>query len=245
LNFFPSGSKLEVSLRETSMTELDPVQEKFKVVDPQIPGVPVAKKARAGATNATSLPVAVWLTIAIGTVLMVGASFFWWFSLAAKKADRVAAEIGPAAATPVAAPIAPVEKVALGPGEIGATSEFAGPWSSKQFVMQDPVTKLRVPATVVKLPGGGYWGFSMIEPFGQCHLEYVTDLKRLESYYGFRASHPMVGDPCSRSVFDLTKYGPGIDGLVRGEMVQGSGLRPPMAIEVKVEGSKIVAIRME
>jgi len=227
------------------MTELDPVQEKFKVVDPQIPGVPVVKKARAGATNATSLPVAVWLTIAIGAVLMVGASFFWWFSLASKRADRISAEVVPVAVTPAAAPVAPVEKAALGPGEIGSTSEFASPWSAKQFVMQDPVTKLHVPATVVKLPGGAYWAFSMIEPFGQCHLEYVTDLNRLESYYGFRASHPMVADPCSKSVFDLTKYGPGINGLVRGEMVRGAGLRPPIAIEVRVEGNRIVAVRME
>jgi hypothetical protein len=227
------------------MTELDPVQEKFKVVDPQIPGVPVAKKVVPGAASATSLPVAVWLTIAIGAVLMVGASFFWWFSLASKRADRIAAEVAPAAATPAAAPVAPVEKVALGPGEIGSTSEFTAPWSAKQFVMQDPVTKLHVPATVVKLPGGAYWAFSMIEPFGQCHLEYVTDLNRLESYYGYRASHPMVGDPCSKSVFDLTRYGPGINGLVRGEMVRGSGLRPPIAIEVRVEGNKILAVRME
>jgi hypothetical protein len=245
LNFSPHGSKLDVSLVETIMTEQDPAQEKFDVVEPQIPGVPVARKNAKGSGNAKALPVAVWLAIAIGAVMMVGASFFWWFSLASKKADNVSAEVMPAAATPAAAPIAPVEKVAQGPGEIGSTSEFAAPWSSKQFVMQDPVTKLKVPATVVKLPGGAYWGFSMIEPFGQCRLEYITDMKRLESYYSFRASHPMVGDPCSRSVFDLTKYGPGIDGLVRGEMVQGSGLRPPMAIEVRVQGSKVVAVRME
>ncbi len=227
------------------MTEQDPAVEKFKVVEPQIPGVPVAKRAAAGSSTATNLPIAVWLTIAIGAVLMVGASFFWWFSLASKRADRSSAEVPPAVVTPAAAPIAPVERVAQGPGEIASISELAAPWSSKSFVMQDPVTKLSVPATVVKLPGGGYWGFSMIEPFGQCRLEYITDMKRLKSYYGFEASHPMVGDPCSRSVFDLTKYGPGIDGLVRGEMVQGSGLRPPMAIEVKVQGGKIVALRME
>jgi hypothetical protein len=245
LNFLPRGSKLEVSLIETTMTEQAPAPEKFKVVEPQIPGVPIARKTPSGATNATSLPVAVWLTIAIGAVLMVGASFFWWFSLASKRADRVSAEIAAPAVSPAAAPVAPVEKLPQGPGEIGATSEFAAAWSSKQFVMQSPVTKEKVPATVVRLPGGAYWGFSMIEPFGQCRLEYITDMKRLTSYYGFQASHPMVGDPCSRSVFDLTKYGPGIDGLVRGEMVQGSGLRPPMAIEVRVEGNKVVAVRME
>jgi hypothetical protein len=244
LKFCASGSKLEVSYLETFMTEQDPSAEKFKVVEPQIPGVPVARKTASGPSSAKSLPVAVWLTIAIGAVLMLGASFFWWFSLASKRAEPASAEVAPPAASPVAA-VATIEKVPHGPGEIGSTGEFPSEWSSKQFVMLNPVTKESVPATVVRLPGGSYWGFSLIEPFGQCRLEYVTDMKRLATYYGFEAKHPMVGDPCNRSVFDLTKYGPGIDGLVRGEMVQGSGLRPPMAIEVRVEGSKIVAVRME
>src|ERR1700719_2092292 len=113
------------------MTEQDPAVEKFKIVEPQIPGVPVAKKAAAGSTAATNLPIAVCLTIAICAVLMVGASFFWWFSLASKRADRSSAEVPPAVASPAAAPVAPVEKVALGPGEIASTSEFTAPWSSK------------------------------------------------------------------------------------------------------------------
>lgn len=227
------------------MTEQDPNQDKFKAVEPQIPGVPVVKKKATGAANTKSLPVAVWLTIAIGAVLMVGASFFWWFSLASRRAQPDSADVVPTAAKADAPAAAPVEKVAQGPGEIGSTAEFPSTWSSKQFSMVNPVTKEHVPATVVRLPGGAYWGFSMIEPFGQCRLEYVTDMKRLSTYYGFQGVHPMVADPCNRSVFDLTKYGPGIDGLVRGEMVQGSGLRPPMAIEVRVEGNKVVAVRME
>src|ERR1700731_1501173 len=104
------------------MTEQDPAVEKFKVVEPQIPGVPVAKKPASGSSNSTNLSIAVWLTIAIGAVLMVGASFFWWFSLASKRADRVSAEVAPAVVNPAAAPVAPVEKVALGPGEIASTS---------------------------------------------------------------------------------------------------------------------------
>ena len=244
MNFGASSSKLEVSYLETYMIEKDPSADKFKVVEPQIPGVPVARKNVSEPSSTKSLPVAVWLTIAIGAVLMLGASFFWWFSLASKRAEPATADVAPPAATPAAA-VAPVEKVPHGPGEIGSTGEFPSAWSSKQFVMLNPVTKESVPATVVRLPGGSYWGFSLIEPFGQCRLEYVTDMKRLATYYGFEATHPMVGDPCNRSVFDLTKYGPGIDGLVRGEMVQGTGLRPPMAIEVRVEGTKIVAVRME
>jgi hypothetical protein len=226
------------------MAEQNSTQDRFKVVEPQIPGVPVARKSGSSSSNIKSLPVAVWLTIAIGAVLMLGASFFWWFSLASRRAEPASAEIAPPAASPVAA-VAPVEKLPQGPGEIGSTADFPSPWSFKQFDMLNPVTKQHMPAAVVRLPGGSYWGFSLIEPFGQCRLEYVTDIKRLATYYGFQASHPMVGDPCNRSVFDLTKYGPGIDGLVRGEIVQGSGLRPPLAIEVRVEGSKIVAVRME
>jgi hypothetical protein len=110
----------------------------------------------------------------------------------------------------------------------------------------DPDTSLTVPALVVHLPRGGYWGFSLREPFGGCRLEYVTDLKRLESTYNFKGDHPMVGDPCDYSVFDLLKYGPTSDNaIVRGAVVHGTALRPPIAIEIKVEGHKIIAARHE
>jgi len=227
------------------MTEQETKSEKFKAVDPQIPGVPVMKPGTLAPVNAKALPVAVWLTIAIGAVLMLGASFFWWFSLASKRAEPTNAENEAPTASPAPVAVAPIQRIPQGPGEIASTGDLPSVWSAKQFEMVNPLTKQRVPATIVRLPGGSFWAFSMIEPFGDCHLEYVTDLKRLASYYGFQSSRPMVGDPCNRTVFDLTKYGPGIDGLVRGEMVQGSGLRPPMAIEVRVEGNKIIAVRME
>jgi hypothetical protein len=226
------------------MTEQEPKPAKFTVSDPQIPGVPVGRTRVPGAAS-QALPVAVWLTIAIGAVLMLGASFFWWFSLASKRVQPADADVTPTAPAPPPAPVAPVERLPQGPGEIASVSDFPSAWSSRKFLMTNPATKQTVPATVVRLPGGSYWAFSMIEPFGDCHLEYVTDMKRLESYYSFHGNHPMVADPCNRSIFDLSKYGPGIDGLVRGEMVQGAGLRPPIAIEVRVEGNKIVAVRME
>jgi hypothetical protein len=55
----------------------------------------------------------------------------------------------------------------------------------------------------------------------------------------------MIGDPCNRAVFDLLKYGTGPAGVVRGEIVQGPALRPPVAIQIRTEGSEIVAVRME
>ena len=56
----------------------------------------------------------------------------------------------------------------------------------------------------------------------------------------------MVGNPCSRSVYDPLKYAalPG-NVLARGAVVQGSDLRPPLGIETKVHGKDILALRME
>lgn len=100
---------------------------------------------------------------------------------------------------------------------------------------------------VVRLPGGDMWGFSLREPFGECELQYVTDLKVLEIDYGFHAQHPMVVNPCTRAVYDLMRYGGGAPngGLVRGEIVAGSGVRPPMAIEMSTRGREIIAVRGE
>jgi len=133
----------------------------------------------------------------------------------------------------------------MGPGGVATAAELAKPWSAKRFYFRDPVTSKVVPAMVVHLPGGTFWGFSLREPYGSCELEYVTDLNKLRTDYNFTASYPMLGDPCNKTVFDLTRYGSGPSGLVRGEIEQGSGWRPPMAIEVRTEGNEIIAVRME
>ncbi len=87
----------------------------------------------------------------------------------------------------------------------------------------------------------------MNAPYGNCQLEYITDLAKLKSDYDFKgAKHPMVGNPCSRTLYDPTKLTnlPG-NVWVRGSIVQGSDLRPPLGIELKVQGKTIQAIRME
>jgi len=141
--------------------------------------------------------------------------------------------------------VAAAPEMPVGPGEIGTTDEIPDVWSAKQFEFQNALTHERVRAMVVHLPDGTYWGFSLREPFGHCYLEYVTDFQILQNKYNFRADHPMVGDPCNLGVFDLLRYGPGLSGVVRGEMVQGSGLRPPMAIEMKVDNHKLIAVQSE
>jgi hypothetical protein len=83
--------------------------------------------------------------------------------------------------------------------------------------------------------------------YGNCQLEYIDDLAKLRSDYGYQqARHPMVGNPCSRSLYDPLKYAAIPGGvLARGAVVQGSDLRPPLGIEVKLKGKELLATRME
>ena len=70
-------------------------------------------------------------------------------------------------------------------------------------------------------------GISMREPFGSCEMKYVTDLSQIASEYHYTAAHPMIVDPCNHAVYDLEKYGPGPNGVVRGAIVYGAGWRSP------------------
>jgi len=130
---------------------------------------------------------------------------------------------------------------------------MAQPWSSKQFFIRNGLTGENVAGLLIRLPASsasqesGYWAFTMSAPFGNCQLEYITDLQKLKSDYDFKAAkHPMVGNPCSRTLYDPTKLTnlPG-NVWVRGAIVQGSDLRPPLGIELKVQGKTIQAVRME
>jgi len=136
---------------------------------------------------------------------------------------------------------------------IASVTEMAKPWSSKEFFIRNRLNGENISGLLVRLPGGspshasGYWAFAQKAPFGDCRLEYVTDLDKLKNDYGFSAAkHPMVGNPCSRTVYDPLKLS-NLPGSVwaRGAIVQGSDLRPPLGIEIKVEGKKILAVRAE
>jgi hypothetical protein len=72
-------------------------------------------------------------------------------------------------------------------------------------------------------------------------------LAKLKSEYGFKSTnHPMVGNPCSRTVFDPLKMTNLPGGVwVRGAIVQGSDLRPPLGVEIKIQGKNILAVRAE
>jgi hypothetical protein len=146
---------------------------------------------------------------------------------------------------------APAKPARTGPGQIARLDELSTPWSSVAFTFIRPDTQEEVPALVVRLPGGAgsgssYWGFSLVEPYGKCQLLYLTDTKKLASQFGFAAHHPMVADPCDGAVFDPLGMGARPDGKwIRGAIVQGGALRPPLAIEVSVRDNNLYAERIE
>jgi hypothetical protein len=150
----------------------------------------------------------------------------------------------PAASLPHASETSPV---------VATAADLAKPWSSADFFIRNNVTGEEIPATIVRLPSSsphsasGYWAFSRKAPFGACQLEYITDLDRLHKEYDYRAAnHPLVGNPCSRTLFDPLKTAslPG-NIWIRGAIVQGSDLRPPLGVDIEVLGKNILAIRTE
>jgi hypothetical protein len=228
----------------------------FKPPPPAIPGVsnaparpsapePSAPAAASAAekSDRSSEGLPIWITLSIaGALILIIAGVWWNRRPASQQAAATEAVDLPAAA---ADPPKPVEHLPIAPGEVATTDELAKPWSAKKFIFHTQLTDERSPAMVVRLPGNAYWGFSLREPFGTCELEWITDLDKLRNEYHYRADHPMVGDPCNHSVFDLGTYVSVSSGLVRGQVVQGAAVRPPMAIEIEIKGKQVLAVRSE
>lgn len=136
---------------------------------------------------------------------------------------------------------------------IATVQEMAQPWASKEFFYKNRLSGETVRAILVRLPTGSpyqpanYWAFSVQSPFGNCRLEYIADIEKLKGDYAFHdAKHPMVGNPCSHTVFDPLKMVNIPGGIwVRGGIAQGSDLRPPLGIEVEIRDKQILAARME
>ena len=225
-----------------------PSSERFKPEMPRIPGVSIPISRPTSGVGPTGRLIAGLLLV---VVLGIGGAS--WL-LRAKRSD--AGQTGPTAQIVVPTPASelgmPVPNATESQPGIATIAELAAAWTSKDFFFKNRLTGENVRALLVRLPGGastqpgGYWAFSMQNPFGHCQLEYVTDLKKLSSEYGFRAKHPMVGDPCSRTLFDplkMTKL-PG-NVWVRGAIVLGSDIRPPLGIEIEIRGKDILATRME
>src|SRR3981189_19476 len=87
---------------------------------------------------------------------------------------------------------------------IASVGEMVKPWSSKEFMYRNRLSGENVPAVLISLPSGsagqraGYWAFSLNAPFGNCRLEYVAEIEKLKTDYGYlSAKHPVGGNPGS------------------------------------------------
>ncbi len=242
----------------------------FRPPQPRIPGIPerpatqhveeppapVSFEALAERRTKPARPSsATWAILTLAAAVITCGGLWYWNSTFAPRRAANAPETTAAVpampafqATSREAQSPPLERgLPVGPGVIATTEELSKPWSAKRFLFRGPLSAEPLPAMVVRLPDSQYWGFSLQEPFGSCELDYLTDLAKIASDYNFHATHPMLGDPCTRAVYDLARYGQtGPDGsLVRGAIVQGTGTRPPLEIEIRVRGNQVSAVRME
>jgi hypothetical protein len=247
--FHAAECGLQSTLSASTMPD-QPQSERFKAEMPEIPGVAGSPSAR---QPLTANPAVLLVAGLLGVLLIC----FLGYRLLVRPKHTEA----PSAATPpqlevpapAADPSAALPRSTAGAPDVATVAEMAKPWTTKDFFFANRLTDRNIPALLVRLPTGsatqpeGYWAFAMSAPFGTCQLEYLQDMAKLKNEYDFQsAKHPMVGNPCSRTVFDPLKMAsvPG-DMWVRGAVVQGSDLRPPLSIEIKIEAKSIQAVRME
>jgi hypothetical protein len=220
---------------------------RFKAEMPQIPGV--APPRRSYRFNPLS-PLIIGL-LALGIVLVV---VILWFSHS-RPAETARVEPAPQ----IEVPPPPPDPSALLPHAdeahpvIANVADLSKSWSSADFFIRNLVTGEFVPATIVRLPSGsssgpsGYWAFSRKAPYGNCQLEYISDLDKLRQDYDYRhAAHPLVGNPCTHTLYDPLRTAnlPG-NVWIRGAIVQGSDIRPPLGVELQIHGKQVLAIRTE
>jgi hypothetical protein len=223
------------------MTETAPAS-RFKADMPQIPGVsgPGSRLPR----HNPLLPL-ILAFLVLGLVILLAAH---WFSRS-KPLETVRIEPSPQMEVPAPPPdpnsLLP-HVSAMNP-VVATLADLAKPWSSIDFLIRNSLTGEDIPATIVRLPEGsaaltsGYWAFSRKPVYGSCQLEYVTDIEKLRQEYDFRsARHPLVGlyDPLKTSNLPGNIW-------IRGAIVQGSDIRPPNGVELRIRGKEILAMRTE
>jgi hypothetical protein len=227
-----------------------PVEEKFDRFRPEMPEIPgVSQASRQAGTGVVGIETQRLLQIAgiAAAVMVIGAAIFW--QLRGKPRSAVISSAGPdvaaQAAPPPEMPI-PAPAVQEIPSVAATVDELSKPWDAKKFIFVKPFTRENIDAMVIRLPGGDLWAFSLQGSSGRCELEYVTNLGRLAAEFRFNATHPMVVSPCDGTVYDPLKVGPlGGNTWARGEIVQGSSLRPPISIDVKVSDRSVIADGIE
>lgn len=227
-----------------------PAENKFDPFRPDMPQIPgVGPGSRNAVRSSGGLDRDRLLQIGgiAGAVLLVGALILWWARSKPSGAGNASTDAEVADQNvPAPPPPNPIATDQEGPTVAATLDQLSKPWDARKFVYVKALTQEHIDAMVVRLPSGEFWGFSLQGPFGRCTLEYVTDLGVLGSQYKFSASHPMVVNPCDGTVYDPLRVGSlGGNTWVRGEIVKGSSLRPPISIEVKVRGRSVIADSIE
>lgn len=216
---------------------------------PRIPGV-TDSSAKSPRRNPL-LPLMIGFLV-LGLLILLGSR---WLTHHSRPAEHAAVEPTPQIDVPPPAPdpSASLAHATEAHPAIATIADLSKPWSSVDFFIKNALTGENIPATIVRLPGGavtaasGYWAFSRKAPYGSCQLEYIPDLNKIRTDYDYRkTTHPLVGNPCSRTLYDPLRTAnlPG-NVWIRGAIVQGSDIRPPFGIEIKIQGKEILAIRSE
>ncbi len=215
---------------------------------PQIPGVtgPQAKPPRRNPL----LPLIIAFLV-LGLIILVAVR---WFAHN-KPVEQVRVEPAPQIDVPLPPPdpIAALPRATDANPAVANLADLARPWSSADFFIRNKFSGESLPATIVRLPGGpatqasGYWAFTRNAPYGSCQLEYITDIEKLRREYAYHAAnHPLVGNPCSHTLYDPLKTANLAGNVwIRGGIVQGSDIRPPFGVEIQIRGKEVLAIRTE
>src|SRR5258708_9929469 len=224
-----------VEKRRMSDPSITPPKDRFKADMPQIPGIhgTLPKATRAGGAA----------LVVVGLVAVLIAVFLGGRFLSRAQHSAPAAQPTPQIDLPSALPdLTPSVPAATEQNPtIAHVGDLAKPWQALPFTFRNHMTGETVRALLIRLPSGspadisGYWSLQMQAAFGTCQLAYLQDLAKLRTDYTYsKAKHPMIGNPCSRTLFDPLKYATlAGDVLVRGAMGQGSDLRPPHALAIQ------------
>jgi hypothetical protein len=246
----PQSKPVEAPLNPQTLADnVAPPKPRFSAEMPNIPGVTGAVEREVQDRARTNWGRA---AVAVGALLVLGSVGAWLMT-------RTTHHETDATAVPVLQPSPAVDELPALPtahaatsNEIGTVEQFAASWSAKKFTYTRPLNGQQIPAIAIRLPGtnghtpASYWVILLKSPFGNCALEYISDAKEISSRFGFNASHPMIADACSNTLYDPTRMGTLPNGSwARGEIVQGSGYRPPLQIEIRLDGDKLISVRSE
>lgn len=226
--------------RTVSNATATPSQPKIAPEMPRIPGVKAA-------TPRPRLQIKPLLTVILAALLCASGFALW---LSYRKHPDLRAATGEPASFEAPTPSAPAGTAEPEKNTIGTLYELAAPWSSKAFRFVDPQTQQSVPAMIIHLPGPpaepSFWAFALTNPLSRCQLQYVTDLSVLSQRYGYSGEHPMVVSDCDGTLYDPLRMATLPNGAwVRGDIVRGGALRPPVSIQVELHGRDVIARRME